>query len=91
MTTSTARIDDEHLEPLTVKGLIEVLASFPPETRVVVDGYEGGFDSLHADSPRRISICHKPDHAEWEGEYEDAGRNPSEGDISAVRLPRKSF
>lgn len=91
MTTSTARICDKHLEPLTVQGLIDVLARFSPDTRVVVDGYEGGFDTLHAGSPRMISIRRKPDHAEWEGEYEEAERNPSESVISAVRLPRKSF
>lgn len=31
---------------MTVKELIEELKKYPPETRVVVDGYEGGYDDV---------------------------------------------
>ena len=91
MTASKVSTDDEQLQPLTVKGLIEELSKFSPDIPVVVDGYEGGFDSLDVDSPRMVSIRHTPGHEEWEGEYEDAEWNPSEDDLSAVHLPRKSF
>jgi len=33
----------------TVSQLIESLKSFPPETRVVVPGYEGGYDDADLD------------------------------------------
>ena len=31
---------------ITVKELIEKLQEFPPETRVIVSGYEGGVDDI---------------------------------------------
>jgi len=31
---------------ITIKELIEKLQQFPPETRVVVAGYEGGFNDI---------------------------------------------
>lgn len=89
MTASTAHIDDDQLGPLTVKGLIEELGKFPADALVVVDGYEGGLDSLHVEGPSLVSIRHQREHADWEGEYEDAEWNPSQNDIAAVRLPRK--
>lgn len=90
MTASTARIDDEHLEPLTVEGLIEVLAKFPPDSRVVVDGYEDGFEQIDTNSLSTINLRHKPDHADWEGEYEATSRIPGDSDLSAVRIGRRS-
>lgn len=32
----------------TVAQLIEALKAFPPDMRVIVDGYEGGFDDVEA-------------------------------------------
>ncbi len=74
---------------LTVKGLIDLLATFPADARVVVDGYEDGFDNVSSDSLSAISIRHKPDHADWEGENEDARWTPGDNDITAVRIARR--
>ncbi len=38
---------------MTVNELIELLATYPGDLRVVVNGYEDGFDDL---SPDRLSI-----------------------------------
>ncbi len=35
-------------EGVTVAELIAHLQQAPPDTRVIVDGYEGGYDDLHA-------------------------------------------
>ena len=40
--------------PTTVAELIAALQQFPPETRVMVDGYEGGYDDPVA--PKVISV-----------------------------------
>lgn len=86
----TASTEDERFQPLTVKGLIEELTKFPPDIPVVVDGYEEGFEQLDTDRLSTISMRHKPDHADWEGEYEDLSWNPSDNDLSAVRIGRHS-
>ena len=38
---------------MTVDELVQLLASHPPHLRVVVDGYEGGYDHL---SPRQLRV-----------------------------------
>ncbi len=38
---------------MTVEQLIELLATYPPELRVVVNGYEEGFDDV---APERVSV-----------------------------------
>ena len=90
MTDITADTHEEQRRPLTVNDLIEVLAKYPPDMRVVVNGYEAGFDNLHVSSLQTISIRTKPDHAEWEGENEEAWLNPGANEFSAVCLARKS-
>ena len=90
MTYSAADAHEEQRRPLTVKDLIEALAEYPPDIRVVVNGYEAGFDDLHVDSLRTICIRPKPDHSEWEGENEEAWLNPGANEFSAVCITRKS-
>jgi hypothetical protein len=42
---------------LKISELIEILQTHPPDMRVVVDGYEGGYDDLERDSVSRLRIC----------------------------------
>jgi hypothetical protein len=47
---------------MNVQQLIEELQKHPPEMRVIVSGYEGGYNDL--DSPKQTSIrlnVHEPD------------------------------
>ncbi len=90
MTNSTADTRKKQRRPLTVKDLIAALAEYPPDLRVVVNGYEASFDNLHVDSLSTMSIRPKPDHAEWEGENEEAWLNPGANEFSAVCIARKS-
>ncbi len=75
---------------ITVKELIDLLATYPVDLRVVVDGYEDGYDNVHPDNLSIISIYYKPDHRDWEGEYEESWLNPGEKSLPAVRIARKS-
>lgn len=90
MTNSGTNVHEEPYRPLTVKELIEALAQYPPDIRVVVNGYEDGYDNLHVDSLSTISIRAKPNHAEWEGENEEAWVSPGTNEFSAVCIARKS-
>jgi hypothetical protein len=54
---------------MTVNELIAELRKQPPELRVVVSGYEEGFDDISRLTP--ISIAPKPSAKEWEGRWRD--------------------
>ncbi len=56
---------------LTVNELMQVLSGYPADLRVVVNGYEDGYDDL---SPRQISVVKialNTGKDEWEGEHGD--------------------
>lgn len=57
---------------MTKQELIERLKEFPPETPVLVEGYETGFDDLIEIKPSEV-VRYR--HAqEWDGEYQTADR-----------------
>lgn len=73
---------------MTVKKLIECLALEDPELRVVVQGYEGGYDEV--DSTHLVPIIknkHKQDKW-WDGEFLEVVVD--DADEVALLLPRKS-
>ena len=56
---------------MTVKELVEHLGKYPDDLRVVVNGYEDGFDDL---SPKRISVIKiqlDTQIHDWEGQHSD--------------------
>ncbi len=56
---------------MTVKELVELLEKYPDNLRVVVNGYEDGFDDI---SPERISTRKRQLDAgthDWEGKHGD--------------------
>ena len=56
---------------MTVKELVELLGKYPEDLRVVVNGYEDGFDDL---SPERISVVKiqlNTQIHDWEGQHSD--------------------
>ncbi len=58
--------------PMTVRDLIDVLGRHPPDMRVVVNGYEDGYDDL---SPRQISVVRialDTGVHDWEGRHRHA-------------------
>jgi hypothetical protein len=73
---------------MKVKELIQRLADKDPEMRVVVQGYESGFDEL--DTIYLVSIAknsHKQDKW-WDGEFIET--QVDDGEEVALLLPRKS-
>lgn len=71
---------------MNVKELIEELKVLPPETMVLVQGYEDGFDLVAA--VRKISAIKNIDPADWNGEYE-ASENSKEGNPAIVLLGKR--
>jgi len=73
---------------MTVKELINHLSDHDPSMRVVVQGYEGGYDEV--DSTHLIPIVknnHKQDKW-WDGEFSEVVVD--DADEIALMLPRKS-
>ena len=64
----TANRNPEHL---TVQGLIRLLSTQPPHLRVVVEGYEGGYDDLSARQIQRVRIALHVGEEEWAGDHEE--------------------
>jgi hypothetical protein len=76
---------------MKVKELIEKLSSQDPELRVVVNGYECGFDEI--DKICLIKMILNPNKGEkhWEGEFDEVyGEGSSEEVEAALCFPRKS-
>jgi hypothetical protein len=73
---------------MTVKDLIQQLSSRDPLMRVVVQGYEGGYDEV--ESTHLVPIAknmHKQDKW-WDGEFLEVVVD--DADEIALLLPRKS-
>lgn len=64
---------------MTVKELIEILATHPPEMRVIVSGYEDGYNDLSTVAVVKIRLdCHKQHY------YYGAHQKTSDQDVAAV-------
>jgi hypothetical protein len=77
---------------MTVKKLIEKLSTEDPQKKVVVDGYESGFDIV--DRISYVNVIPNPDHGDpekddrwWDGEFELSENQEGE---DVILLPRKS-
>jgi hypothetical protein len=80
---------------MTVAELIELLATYPPGLRVVVDGYEDGFDDV---LPERVSVTRielDVGRAWWEGRHAAAAAGgtahsdaPGVDALALARAPR---
>ena len=76
---------------MTVSELVECLQGYPGSLRVVVNGYEEGYDDLTPEQIRRVRIGLDTGKRDWEGVH---GR-PDDGDesteiVEAVVLERTS-
>jgi hypothetical protein len=77
---------------MIVKELIERLALENPQKKVVVDGYESGFDEV--DRISYVNVVPNPDRDDsekddrwWDGEFEMSENQEGE---DVILLPRKS-
>ena len=70
---------------MTVKELINRLQQIPnQEMRVVVNGYEGGFDDIK--EPKVINAYQRIDNEWWDGKYEQS--SSGQGGNIMLLLPR---
>lgn len=63
---------------MTIEELIRLLESYSPDMRVVVNGYEEGYDDLSPEQVNVVKIELDTGTREWEGqhgEYEGSGDN----------------
>lgn len=63
---------------MTVQNLIRILQTYPSDMRVVVSGYEEGFDDL---SPERIAVVKvrlNQGKADWQGRHLEPERRTEE-------------
>lgn len=75
------------VKPTTVQDLIGILSRYPSDLRVVVDGYEGGFDDLNPSLIRQIEICLDKNTDWWYGKHELAWKEDT-GRVQALLLGR---
>ena len=57
---------------MTVDELIQLLAKHSPSLRVVVNGYEYGYDYLAPEQLSVVRIALNTGEQPWEGQHEDA-------------------
>ena len=76
---------------MNVQQLIEELQKYPPEMRVIVDGYEGGYSDCKPPEPTRIRLnVHEKDRWYY-GRHDDASSFDDDRDgaiETALLLPR---
>ena len=76
---------------MTVHELIQLLAVYPPDMRVVVQGYEDGYDDLSPEQLSVIRIALNTGRQRWEGQHGDAeGLTESAHGVEAMVLQRVS-
>lgn len=66
---------------MTAEELIAQLKVLPPETPLLVEGYETGFDDIVELTPEQV-VQYRNDQ-EWDGEYQTLDRfsNPATGEL----------
>ena len=63
---------------MTVYELMQLLRKHPPDLRVVVDGYEDGYDDLSPEQLRMVRISLNTGTREYVGAHDDIGHLPEE-------------
>ncbi len=63
---------------MTVEELIRLLAKYAPDLRVVVDGYEDGYDDLSPEQRRLVKISLNTGRHEYVGTHGDVDYLPKE-------------
>ena len=78
---------------MNVKELIELLGECPAEMRVVVQGYEDGYDDLAPEQLSKVKIALDTGKDRWEGMHGDPGyRRSEDGEVvDALVLRRVSW
>ena len=80
---------------MTIEELIRLLEAYPPGLRVVVNGYEEGYDDLSPEQVSVVSIRLSAGAESWQGRHGDARDFPHrppgrDGPVDALALNRIS-
>ena len=80
---------------MTVGQLVELLQGYPQDLRVVVNGYEDGYDDLSPEQVSAVRIALNTGKHDWEGRHGDpggsTGRPAADSDVvDALVLQRVS-
>ena len=76
---------------MTVKELADLLATYPSDLRVVVNGYEDGYDDLSPEHIASVEIALNVGKHQWEGQHGDRNGLPDESPaVEALVLRRVS-
>ena len=73
---------------MTVEELIRLLATFPGDLRVVVNGYEEGYDDLSPERINRTAIGLNTGIHRWEGRH---GHPDDGGEVVEALLLSRAF
>ena len=72
---------------MTVAELIQQLQRHPPDLRVVVDGYENGYDDLSPEQLALITITLNTGKHHWEGRHGDSD-GPNDAEVAQALVMR---
>lgn len=73
---------------MLVSELITALEALPPDMPVLVQGYETGWDEIHAIETRPVERYRKAQP--WDGEYQNGGQQPAGVIIGRRDMHRKN-
>ena len=81
---------------MTVRDMIDLLKDYPEDMRVVVSGYEQGYDDLSPGQISVIPIALNTGAHRWEGQHGDPDDHPTTSQeaatiIEALALRRVSY
>ena len=84
---------EEREQIMNVKELIETLGEYPAEMRVVVQGYEDGYDDLSLEQLSKVKIALNIGQQRWEGTHGDPSGKRADGRkvVEALVLSRNSW
>lgn len=71
---------------MTVSQLIKVLQNQPGDVRVVVNGYEGGFDDLSPDQISLVRIALNTGVDDWLGQHGEVDHVPACSEASEITV-----
>ena len=63
---------------MTVSELIELLREYPASLRVMVNGYEDGYDDLSSEQISVAEMCLNTGTHDWEGQHRDLRHSAEE-------------
>ena len=75
---------------MTTVELVQILAQHPPGLRVVVNGYEDGYNDLSPGQLSVVSIALNTGKHRWEGQHGDPDGLPSDTEVVEALVLRRT-